>query len=518
MFARALKTNIIISITALLFMGMLLIDFVAVKTLQRDLINAKISQSHLISSIIETRLAAEFDTAIQGPSMNLQSLLASVLADGHAVGIRIEDSLGGIFYRGGRGVDHVAAFERMINTSLSTGERSMCFAGKTWGVFWKQNRYFLTAATLNLADKKLAVGMAVDLIDIYRQQRGSQRFILLYLMVNTLVFSLIGFYRLSRLYLEPINRLVSMAEDYQEEDGTFFPVRKEDNELNTLSKALNLMLTRISDDKKKLRQSVASLEKANLELKRAQEEIVRAEKLASVGRLSSGIAHEIGNPIGIVMGYLELLKQETITEDEREEYITRTENEINRINTVIRQLLDLSRPSAKGTEPVAVHDIILDIVDVLKLQPLMAGIQLDLILEADQDIVLVDAGQLRQVFLNLAINAADAIGSVKEKDKGRLTITTQVAETPETDNTFAGGALVIAFADNGPGISETLIGNIFDPFFTTKAPGKGTGLGLSVSFMIIESFGGTIKAGNRENGGARMSIYLPLANAPAASD
>ena len=511
MFARALKTNIIISITALLFMGMLLIDFVAVKTLQRDLIKTRISHSQLVSSIIENTLAADFDPLAQGLSMNLQSLLSSVLAGGHAAGIHIADAQGRTYYRSGGSVARIPELESIMRTSLSTGESSVRFAKKTWGVFWKQNRYFLTAVPVTLDDWELTVGMVVDLIDIYRQQRASQRFILLYLVVNTLIFSLIGFYRLSRLYLEPINRLVSMAEDYQEEDGTFFPVRKEDNELSTLSKALNLMLTRISEDKKKLRLSVASLEKANLELKRAQEEIIRVEKLASVGRLSSGIAHEIGNPIGIVMGYLELLKQDNIAEDERREYILRTENEINRINTVIRQLLDLSRPSAKGAEHVSAHEIIRDIGDVLKLQPLMAGIQFDLALEADRDNVLVDAGQLRQVLLNLAINAADAIGSSEETREGRLTIATHVAGNLAGGNTQENKALVITFRDNGPGIPEKLIGNIFDPFFTTKAPGKGTGLGLSVSFMIVESFGGTITAENLEEGGVCMSIHLPLA-------
>ena len=228
------------------------------------------------------------------------------------------------------------------------------------------------------------------------------------------------------------------------------------------------------------------------------------------GASLSGIAHEIGNPIGIVMGYLELLKQENVTEDERAEYITRTENEINRINTVIHQLLDLSRPSAKGTEHISVHDIINEITDVLKLQPLMAGIRLDLELEAQTDRVMADAGQLRQVFLNLAINAADAIGLVERTEPGRLVIQTAVREGSENENSLEGAALLITFQDNGPGIPEDLVGNIFDPFFTTKDPGKGTGLGLSVSFMIVESFGGTIRAESAAHGGAVMTILLPL--------
>ena len=511
MFARALKTNIVISITALLFVGMLMIDIVAVKILQRDLIKAEISQSHLLSSIITSRIITEIEPESLVLNMDIQSLLSSFLAGKKASGIMIFGSQKGTLYAAGKSISDTPELEKVMNASMSSGERIMRFSGKTWGVFWKQNKYLLTAVPLTFDEKKLALGMVVDLREIYRQQRASQSFIMLYLVVNTLIFALIGFYRLSRLYLEPINRLVSMAEDYQEEDGTFFPVRKEDNELSTLSKALNLMLTRISEDKTKLQLSVASLEKANQKLKKAQEEIIRAEKLASVGRLSSGIAHEIGNPIGIVMGYLELLKQKDVNDDERVEYISRTENEINRINTVIHQLLDLSRPSAKGAEHITVHDIILEITDVLKLQPLMAGIQLDLSLKADRDVVMADADQLRQVFLNLAINATDAISSTENPEKGQLTILTHVADNPDSEEELEGATLVITFQDNGPGIPEALISDIFDPFFTTKEPGKGTGLGLSVSFMIIESFGGTIRAENTEGGGAVMTLLLPLA-------
>jgi C4-dicarboxylate-specific signal transduction histidine kinase len=157
-----------------------------------------------------------------------------------------------------------------------------------------------------------------------------------------------------------------------------------------------------------------------------------------------------------------------------------------------------------------VHDIIREITDVLNLQPLMAGIQLDLKLAAERDMVMADPDQLRQVFLNLAINAADAIGSVRAPETGNLSITTNAADSAAPDNTLDGQALIITFQDNGPGVPSDAIGNIFDPFFTTKEPGKGTGLGLSVSFMIIVSFGGTIKAKNLEEGGACMSIHLPL--------
>jgi signal transduction histidine kinase len=332
----------------------------------------------------------------------------------------------------------------------------------------------------------------------------------IYLLINTVILTFIGIYRLSKVYFQPLARLARRAEDYREDDEMLFSVRKEDNELHTLSGSLNSMLRRISADKEKLRSTVNSLETANLELKKAQKEIIRAEKLASVGRLSAGIAHEIGNPIGIVMGYLELLKQKDIPAAEQEEYIHRTEAEIERINTIIRQLLEISRPSNVGLKAVSVHDLIDDISEVLNVQPLMSNIEFECRLEAQNDKIMADANQLRQVFLNLIINAADAISSEDKADNGKLLIQSSLfsgtPEQPQDQKTY----LEIMFIDNGPGISEENIANIFDPFYTTKEPGKGTGLGLSVSFMIIEGFGGKMTVSSKIGEGTTMTLLLPV--------
>ncbi|MGD8494455.1 MAG: ATP-binding protein, partial [Desulfobacterales bacterium] len=321
-----------------------------------------------------------------------------------------------------------------------------------------------------------------------------------------------------KVYFLPLARLARRAEDYQEDDDMLFSVRKEDNELHKLSGSLNSMLRRISADKEKLRSTVNSLEIANLELKKAQEEIIRAEKLASVGRLSAGIAHEIGNPIGIVMGYLELLKQKDTPDSEKEEYIQRTEDEIERINTIIRQLLEISRPSKAGLKAVSVHDLIDDIAQVLNVQPLMSNIALECILEARNDTVMADANQLRQVFLNLIINAADAVSSAGNADKGKLVIKSEQVDEKQEQSDEQKQLLKITFMDNGPGISEENIGNIFDPFYTTKEPGKGTGLGLSVSFMIVQGFGGEMTVHSDKGKGTSLTILLPVMAGEATMD
>ncbi len=140
----------------------------------------------------------------------------------------------------------------------------------------------------------------------------------------------------------------------------------------------------------------------------------------------------------------------------------------------------------------------------------MSNIELECRLEAQNDKVLADSNQLRQVFLNLIINAADAISSERKAANGKLKIQSSAADEKQEQPEDAQNYLKIMFIDNGPGIPAENIGNIFDPFFTTKDPGKGTGLGLSVSFMIVEGFGGKMTVNSKVGEGTTLTLLLPL--------
>jgi signal transduction histidine kinase len=376
---------------------------------------------------------------------------------------------------------------------------------------WKQGQDMIISAPL-IREGRVVGGssVALSLTGVYEILGRTQHILLIYILVNTVVFTFIGFYRLTRIAVRPLQRLVKRAEEYQDDNEMFFLSESEDNEFSKLSKALNRMLGHIAEDKEKLQDAVASLEKANFDLKQAQKDIIRAEKLASVGRLSAGIAHEIGNPIGIINGYLELLKGNDISNTDREEFLQRTEAELKRIDTIIRQLLDFSRPSREDVKTVSVHAIIEDSIGTSRFHPLMSDIDLDLRLIAENDGVIADPNQLRQVFLNLMINAADAILSSKNPSKGKISIVSDVQKNIRDDSTDGADVLRVDYIDNGIGIAEADLENIFDPFFTTKAYGKGTGLGLSVCFMIVEKMGGKIEASSQEGQGTTITVYLPL--------
>jgi signal transduction histidine kinase len=512
MFPRTLKTNIIISMVILLLIGMLLIDFVMVRTTQREMIQDKISKGYFVASVLRDAISMNFSNDIRELSKRLQPTFADILSESDFSSIYLMGAGNRVIYSAGKEIGLNAGMEKLMRETLASEKRIAKLFDTTWGVFWYQRKHLMVSIPIRNDDITIAsIGILMNLETIYAKQRKSQRFVFFYLVINTLILTVIGFYRLSKVYLEPINRLVGTAMEYQGADGDFFPVRKHDNELSKLSKALNLMIHRISEDKKALQSAVDSLEKTNLELKKAQGEIIRAEKFASIGRLSSGIAHEIGNPIGIVTGYLDLLRQEDIPDYEKKEFILRITKEIHRMDMVIRQLLDLSRSSSVETKIVSVHEIIDDISKVLGVQPLMSKIHLSWSLKAEKDMVLVDPNQLRQVFINLAINAADAITAKGDPEHGRLIIESMNDPVATMENPSDGHTVTIMFSDNGLGISSAHLGSIFDPFFTTKEPGKGTGLGLSVCFMIIESMGGSICAESKEGEGTTMTIRLPLA-------
>lgn len=505
---RGLKSNVLINIFLVVAAGMILINLVTVLTLQRDLMRAEIEQARLRLSLSWQSLAAEerpftakasFESLFRDPD-----LLCAVVVDNHGKPL---------FSNGPDSPEKRELIHQLRSTAYS-GDPQVRFTGETWGVFWTQSRFLLITEPLRQGTATTgAAGMVSDLNGLYRQQRRSQKMFFIFIAINTLILTFVGVYRISKIYFEPLHRLAQKADDYREEDASIFVVRKEDNELQQLSTALNRMVNRIAADKQKLRSTVLSLEKANLDLQRAQREVIQAEKLASVGRLSAGIAHEIGNPIGIVIGYLELLKQIDLPAEEREEYIHRTENEINRINTIIRQLLDLSRPSREGFGPVHLHPLLEELIAVIRYQPLVSSLEVELDLQAKEDRVWIDANQIRQVFLNLILNAADAVAAAGKSDGGRLTIRTAVVndyEDGEVADKPSPPWLQVEVIDNGAGISPGHIENIFDPFFTTKEPGKGTGLGLSVCFMIIERFGGRITASSTPDQGTTLSVFLPL--------
>ena len=507
MILKSLRTSITINIAFLLLLGMLLINFVMLIVTQEVLINAEIGKGRSLLAML-AKMAGKHQAVNESPLTDpewTRSLDSTMRKAGIASFVIITPDARYI----GEGPAYTPIEEMLQSAQLAAAQQveSITTYSSIRHVFLRQPGYILIGAPLRHDGGGVGAAILLSLEPLYGILRRTQHIFLIYITINTAMLTIFGVYRLNQVTVKPIQRLVTRAEEYRETEDAYFLIDKEDNEFSKLSKSLNSMLIRISGDKEKLQASVSSLEKANLELAKAQRELIRAEKLASVGRLSAGIAHEIGNPIGIIKGYLDLLKAPDLSAEDSDEFIRRTEAEVERINAIIRQLLDFARPADHVQTLVHIHPLLSELEEICHFQPLFTGLKFTLDLGAEKDQVRADGRQLRQVFLNLILNAADSFEGLDSPDENRIIIRTALNRKTTPENR---AWMEIQFSDNGAGIPEEALEYIFDPFYTTKDPGRGTGLGLSVSFAIIEGFGGTIQASGNAMHGTTMCIRLPL--------
>ncbi len=364
-------------------------------------------------------------------------------------------------------------------------------------------------------------------------------YILIILILDIGIFALFGHFLVTRRVLQPIDRLVAGAEAIAQGDLEARAPTGETREINRLAQALNNMAERLLSDQQTLADNIHSLDETNKLLTEARNAMVQTEKMASAGRLGAGIAHEVGNPLGAIIGYLGLLKRQATAGDL--ELIESAEREAHRIDRIVRGLLDYSRPREAHTHPVDVNKVIHDTVELVSTQGKFKTVALDLELAERTPDVLGDPYQLQQVLVNLMVNAADALEDAREPRVRVSTIARKHRpaqalrarrkdDHPMVDYTHrrrlhappralladpgeVGGDVVeIIVEDNGPGIPADLIDQIFEPFVTTKEIGKGTGLGLAVCARLIEGMGGIIKAdAGPEGDGATFRIVLPAA-------
>lgn len=500
---HSLRISILAQLAFLIVAAMLLISVVMLSFQEHAFIEGKLEQGRLLSLALSLQFKAMRTAAAESrmgnpakpPGTDEGSLL--IRTAGFS-GASLMDHTGTVFFTSGPGGGLRQKGIAQARQTLVTGKSTTRFSGQTWGVLWLASDAVIISAPV-LDGRRLLGSVSVwsSLGNVYREIRRSEKLILIYILLNTLVLIFVGLYLLSRSVVNPVHKLLRITEAFRKgESPPFFPDVSE-NEMGQLNRSLKMMLKRLEENKDELQAHIASLEKANTQIRRTQAELIKSEKLASVGRLATGIAHEIGNPLGIILGYMDLLKRDDLSTPERQDFLGRVEAEITRINGIIRQLLDFSRPAGGEPEETSVHEVVLATLKMLEPQPLMAGIEPDIRLDAAKDTIWADPNQLQQVFLNIMMNAADAMGMEKS-----LTIRTS---TP-------GNTIRIQFEDTGTGIPEEDLGGIFDPFYSTKPPGKGTGLGLSVSYTIIKGLGGIIRAENNRGPGVTITIDIPLYN------
>lgn len=342
-------------------------------------------------------------------------------------------------------------------------------------------------AVLRIDDQAARAAPLVKLVGLYTALVG-------------LALLVIAYFALTRLIVRPLEALSRAAERVASGARRLVVPKTSVRELSDLGQSFGIMTEQLLEEEDKLRSKIDEVERATVRLKEAQDRLVRSERLASVGRLAAGLAHEIGNPISALIGLEDLVLAGGLTPEEERDFLQRMRKETERINRILRDLLQFARPAAQPLsndethEPGDVETAVRDTAALVGPQRSLKEVDLELDVETGLPAVSLGHEPLMQVILNLVMNAADAVGA-----GGKVRVSA----------TARGNVVQLAVEDDGPGVDARVKAQLFEPFVTTKEVGKGTGLGLAVCRGLVEAAGGSIILDSEYRAGARFVVELP---------
>ncbi len=326
---------------------------------------------------------------------------------------------------------------------------------------------------------------------IAKNRRNSALFAALTLL---LVSCFIGLF-IQRFVHRPVRQLVDQTKYIAEGDlDEAVPITTRD-EIGYLARSFNKMTVKLKEARQQAQEREKDLEQKVVELRQTQDHLIRSEKLASLGKMAAGVAHEINNPLASLLTYCYYLLRKLGNEKSVRERLEVMIKETTRCSMIVRNLLDFAGEAQPEMKPVNVNNILNQTLFLLESQVLFYNIEVRKNFDCSLPPVMLDSGQIQQVFINLILNAAEAC-----RDEGILSITTR------TKNDF----VEVEFQDNGCGIPKEDLGKIFDPFYSKKDQREGTGLGLAVSYGIVERHRANIVVESQVGKGSTFTIKLPL--------
>ncbi len=361
------------------------------------------------------------------------------------------------------------------------------------------------------------IDIGVSLQGADRRVKQTTRNTIVIGIVSTLLVCVLGALLVHRLVHRPVERLLVSTQRVAHGDlDCQIPVTSDD-EIGQLTRSFVKMTEELKTAHGELRGWAGKLEEEvenkTRELQRAQTQLIRSEKLSSVGLLAAGVAHELNSPLTGILTFAHILAKHVPEGSQEQQRLLMIAKQAERCAKIIRQLLDLSRERLPERKMHDLDAILEQAISLVEHQPRFRQIRITRDLDPSINQVLVDAGQMQQVFLNLLVNAGEAM-----PQGGTVIVRTRRVGSGLCPNVDSDGELVqIVFADSGVGIPPENIGKIFDPFFTSKDVGQGTGLGLSVSYGIIEGHGGHISVESTPGIGTIFTVTLPIGGSPQTS-
>jgi len=352
---------------------------------------------------------------------------------------------------------------------------------------------------------------------------ASARIAIVVALTSALVFTAFGAGLIRRRVVEPVARVAAAARAIADGARGARVPSEGARETVELAAAFNEMTTALEGRSEELEKAVHELRAVNRSLRSAEAGLARAERLAAVGRLAAGIAHEVGNPMGALLSFLELVGRDAGLSASSRTSLGRAREQVERVRVILRQLLDFSRPAAPQLAPTDVAAVAEETIALVRPQRRYQGLLFAVEREGEAPLARADAAALAQVLLNLLLNAADAVlGARGEAATGRVRVRIRAAARSTRSGDAPGAArgrrrpdaVECLVEDDGPGVPPEDRERVFDPFYTTKAPGEGTGLGLANAVRLVEEQGGTLGLGDSpELGGACFTLRLPAQDA-----
>ncbi len=520
-FRFSLTAAILSSLACLLGLTWILLSLISFKTAEQDLLAQKNDEGRVLLasfvSVLPTSLAG-----LDGGSP-VGKFAATLARQQDFAGLLVVDAQGRSIYR----LADVREVDPHLLATLQKGGESYAFS--------RDGRFVFRYASLQ--DNSGVVGavrLSLSLAGEHDRLRRSQHLFLTYFVLDFLLLLGFGSYLLSRIVIVPVKKLLAVTERIAAGDYTQTVHVPGSAEIANLAESFNLMLNALRDKRDEVESHVQSLEQANRELQSARAESLRSEKMASVGLLAAGMAHEIGTPLAAIIGYAGILREELAADPAKGDYLRRIEADAGRIDRIVRDLLNYARPTPVRHEEIEVASLLAETVDMLKSQGVFKMVEPVLAIAGRLPPLFADRHQIQQVLINLFINARDAMSG-----GGTLEITAAAGQfqpdgraeaqpsrapslgrrrddfkgvfhTPFQSGCGARPCVTIEVRDTGEGIAAENLGRIFDPFFTTKEPGKGTGLGLAISARIVDSLGGRITVASARGVGTSFTVWLPV--------
>jgi two-component system NtrC family sensor kinase len=316
-----------------------------------------------------------------------------------------------------------------------------------------------------------------------------------------IIFLLVILYFATSRIINPLQKMVIATQEIAKGDLSHKVEVNSKDEIGYLADSFNQMTADLKTANQKLIEWGKTLEKKveerTKELREMQEHLIQSEKLASLGKLAAGIAHEINNPLGGILIYSHLLLEDTSKKSPYYENLKKIVKETSRCKDIVRGLLEFARPKEPEMTLININNAVDRSLAIVEGQTIFQNITLDKTYASELPKIVADESQLQQVFMNIIINAAEAMDG-----KGILSLNTSM----NTDRTH----IEIKISDTGHGIKEENKKRLFEPFFSTKEVGKGTGLGLAISYSIIQKHQGTIEVESQEGKGSAFTIKLPV--------